>query len=146
VSEEHFGFVPEAELRAVYTDALLEQKGIPLFFRTLGLPGLLSAACSEPESFQVKKALLKSLYQLSALSTKERIVLAEEMAKNKDLCEEILEWWVPGLEAQARNKSSVAQTRQYYAFLESLLAAREYLRAPSVNTRLVLEELFFTIS
>jgi hypothetical protein len=145
VSEERFGLVPEEELREVYTDELLEQKGIPLFFRTLGLPGLLSLACSDPEAFQIKKAFLKSLYQMSTLSFKERIALAEELSQNKELCDEVLEWWVPGLEAAARRQSSAAQIKQYYAFLEALLTAREYLRAPSVNTRLVLEELFFAI-
>jgi hypothetical protein len=129
----------------VYTDELLTQKEVPLFFRTLGLPGLLAHACANPTAFQAKKTFLKSLYQMSTLSAKERIDLAEQLAQDKDICEEVLEWWIPGLQAQARKQSSTNQAKQFFSFLEQALAAKSYLRAPSVNARLVLEELFFIL-
>lgn len=145
VSEKNFSPVGLEELTQRYPDSWLTDNAIPTFFRTFGRPGVLELAALHPEQFQKNKALLSQLYTITQLSTKERLTLAEELAKDVPQAVELLEWWLTGLQAQGSRQEKKEQKIQFYTFLKNIFEVIETLKTTQGNARLLLEQLFFQI-
>ncbi len=144
VTTEVFSVVPEDTLAERYTDDWLKEAGIPAFFRSLGRPGVLEWAKEHPEQFREHKEILAKLYGLSALTTAERLALAEHLATDPARAAELIEWWIPGLRAQAL-RAEGRGVAQYYKLLEKALLAARDLKTRQLNARLILETLFLSL-
>lgn len=144
VTTEAFSMVPEAALMEHYTDNWLKEAGIPTFFRSLGRPGMLEWAKEHPEQFVGHKEDLAKLYGLSALATADRLVLAERLATDPARAAELIEWWIPGLRAQAL-RAEGRGAEQYYRLLEKAVLAARDLKTRQLNARLILETLFLSL-
>lgn len=145
VSEKVFLPVESEELAGQYTDDWLSSHAIPPFFRSFGRPGILESAARNPEQFQGNKDLLSQLYRITQLRTKERLNLAEELAKDTPQTIELLEWWLTGLRSQVERQGKKEQKVQFYTFLKNVFEVIETLKTTQGNTRLLLEQLFFQI-
>jgi DNA polymerase-3 subunit delta' len=144
VTTEVFSVVPEAALAERYTDDWLKEAGIPVFFRSLGRPGVLEWAQEHPEQFVGHKEDLAKLYGLSALTTAERLALAERLAVGPARAAQLIEWWIPGLRAQAL-RAEGRGAGQYYKLLEKAALAARDLKTRQLNARLILETLFLSL-
>lgn len=130
-----FSALKASEVKAFFTGS-----DIPDFFFSLGLPGLIAAALSAPDSFERQKKLLRGLFQLSRLSWKERIALAEEVAEDPDEVGDLLEIWLIGLRHQQDGES--VRSLALATFLEELLETLDRASLREGNPRLLLEKLF----
>lgn len=145
LSEKMFTPVAPLELAQAYPDSWLAEQTIPTFFRSFGRPGVLEMAREYPEQFQKNKELLSQLYKITQLKTKERLTLAEELAKDVPTAIELLEWWLTGLRAQAERQTKKEQKIQFYTFLKNVFEVIETLKTTQGNARLLLEQLFFQV-
>lgn len=145
LSEKIFFPVAADELTQAYPEEWLLEHGIPVFFRGFGRPGVLEAASAHPEQFLQKKEFLSQLYKITQLTVKERLTLAEELAKDVPAAIEILEWWLTGLRGQVIRQEKQGQKVQFYTFLKNIFEVIETLKTTQTNARLLLEQLFFQI-
>lgn len=145
VMEEAFQKVPSVEMEEKYTDTWLQENDIPPFFRAFGRPGVMESASQNKEEFQNKKRLLSQLYTITRLSVKERLDLAENLAANVPEAVQLLEWWLTGLQEQARREQKLEKKSNLYPFLEGILEVISVLKHTQGNARLQLEQLFFQI-
>lgn len=122
------------ELRASFPDS-----SVPDFFFSLGLPGLIATATDSPDVFERQKKLLRGLFQLSRLTWKERISLAEQVAEDPEGVGDLLEIWLAGLRRQ--NEASF-HSLTFAVFLEQLLETLDRVSLREGNPRLLLEKLF----
>lgn len=122
------------ELRASFPDS-----SVPDFFFSLGLPGLIATATDSPDVFERQKKLLRGLFQLSRLTWKERISLAEQVAEDPEGVGDLLEIWLAGLRRQ--NEVSF-HSLTFAVFLEQLLETLDRVSLREGNPRLLLEKLF----
>lgn len=122
------------ELRASFPDS-----NVPDFFFSLGLPGLIATATDSPDVFERQKKLLRGLFQLSRLTWKERISLAEQVAEDPEGVGDLLEIWLAGLRRQ--NEVSF-HSLTFAVFLEQLLETLDRVSLREGNPRLLLEKLF----
>lgn len=123
------------EVRAFFTNS-----DVPDFFFSLGLPGLIAAATESPENFEKQKNLLRGLFQLSRLTWKERVLLAERIAEDPNGISDLLEIWLAGLRRQ-QNEETI-RSLAFAEFLEHLLEALDRVSSREGNPRLLLEKLF----
>jgi DNA polymerase III delta prime subunit len=113
---------------------------VPDFFYSLGLPGLIATASVAPAIFEKQKTLLRGLFQLSRLTWKERIALAEGIAENPDGISDLLETWLAGLQRQQNEER--LRSLAFAEFLEALLETLDRVSLREGNPRLLLERLF----
>ena len=135
----NFRPVSEAELRT----ALPEVTSLPQFFVDLGLPGVLIEALENPNVFAAKKDILRDLFQLSKLSLRKRLALAEALAQQDALLRDVLEIWVVGLMFQSQQRED--RVMKTYPFLDSILKTLHILHRGEGSPRLILEKLFFSL-
>lgn len=142
-----FDFVPEAilkdELATTFPDQSLSE--IAPFFFSLGRPGLVRSAIEHPEVFTTERTLLAKLFRLSTLSLAERLALAEELALHQDRTIRLLEWWLPGLYAQAQKLREKKMTVRFFGLLEEVENTLHLLKTTQSNARLLLEKLFLGV-
>ncbi len=120
--------------------AVPEAAEVPQFFFDLGLPGIIVDAGRSRADFAEKKELLRQLFQISKLPLRERMALAETLARNEQLAQNMLEIWILGLTFQARNREAEARAR--YALIETTLTTFRQLVRGEGAARLALEKLF----
>lgn len=146
VEKIRFDYVPASEIRAGTGSVLSQtkQKVAPFFF-SLGRPGMILRALQDPESFAGERKKLERLFKLSSLPLSERLQLAEDLSKNVPECVRLMEWWLPGLHAQAIQPSDSKYTARFFGFLENAGQALTLLKTTQSNARLVLEKLFLSI-
>lgn len=132
-----FSLVESEVMRQFFPEA----NSLPEFFFTLGLPGIISVAVNNSESFEETKNQLKHLFQLSRLSWSERIKLAEQLSGENDNLEQILSVWLIGL---ARREAST-RTITEGIFLESVIETIDRIAERQGNSRLLLEKLFTAV-
>lgn len=130
-----FSLPSPEEVRAFFDDS-----SVPDFFISLGLPGLIATAEEFPEVFERQKKLLRGLFQLSRLSWKERIALAEDMTEDPDAISDLLEIWLAGLQRQQNAES--LRSPVFAGFLTQLLETLDRISRHEGNPRLLLEKLF----
>lgn len=123
------------EVRTFFNDS-----SVPDFFFSLGLPGLIAVATESPADFEKQKNLLRGLFQLSRLTWKERISLAERIAEDPDDISDLLEIWLAGLRRQQNEETF--RSPAFAAFLEYLLETLDRVSSREGNPRLLLEKLF----
>lgn len=133
-----FPLLPPDEVRTFFSNSK-----IPDFFFSLGLPGLIAAAGETPEVFEKQKNLLRGLFQLSRLTWKERLSLAERMAEDPDGISALLEVWLVGLRRQQNEETW--RSLAFAKFLEALLETLDRISLREGNPRLLLEKLFTKI-
>lgn len=132
--------VPREELQ----QALPEANALPQFFFDLGLPGIVIQALEEAALFGVEKEELRNLFQLSRLSLRSRLALAETLAQNERRAKHLLELWCIGLVFQARAKTE-GEASGRYTFLHIVTQTLKTLSEGSGNNRQVLERLFLSL-
>lgn len=109
--------VEPAKIQAVWPAT----PNVPAFFFDLGLPGIVAQALEYPELFVWKKEQLSLLFQLSKVSWRKRLQLAEILSKDETKAREILELFMIGLAFQARQKTGRAASERYL-LIEDILA------------------------
>lgn len=139
-----FSLVPEAELRtgaelAFGADLL---SSVEPFFFSLGRPGIVCGALSDPKRFATRRDLLRSLFRITSLSPAERIALSEELSSSAQETIRLLEWWVSGLRFMRRGERDPDKIASLFGFLEEVEAATRTIRETNANPRLVLDRLF----
>ncbi len=139
--------VVNIHFRPVSSDCIKQEvtgaSGLPQFFLDLGLPGVVIDALESSEQFASKKQILRNLFQISKLSLRERIALAEELSRDEASTRDILEIWCIGLVFQARSKNTIMTS--HYLFLEQALRTLKSLNRGEGAPRLLLEKLFFSL-
>ncbi|MBI2439129.1 MAG: AAA family ATPase [Candidatus Moranbacteria bacterium] len=137
-----FDFVSEEEMMAT-----IDQNGqdIAPFFFSLGRPGMIFRALHFPQEFIREKEALTRLFKLSSLPLVERMKLAEELGKNIPQAVRLLEWWLPGLHAQALRDTDTWRTARFFVLLELTETTLRLLKTTQANGRLLLEKLFFSV-
>jgi hypothetical protein len=147
VERIRFDYVSQKEIE---TDAhfLFTEKSehaIAPFFFSLGRPGMIVRALLDPQSFVHEQEKLGRLFRLSTLSLSERLQLAEALAKNVPETIRLIEWWLPGLHAQALKNSDEKYMTRFFGLLEKAAQTLTLLKTTQSNARLLLEKLFFSI-
>ncbi|MFZ2299569.1 MAG: AAA family ATPase [Candidatus Moraniibacteriota bacterium] len=147
VERIRFGYVAPEEIEAGIDALFAHDQGhaIEPFFFALGRPGMAVRAARDPQSFAEEKEKLGRLFRLSALALGERLKLAEELAKNVPETVRLLEWWLPGLHAQALKGSDARYTARFLGLLDAVEQTLILLKTTQSNARLLLEKLFFAI-
>lgn len=130
-----FSPLSSAELRACFPGS-----AIPDFFLSLGLPGLVVEAAENPAAFEEKKILLRGLFQLSRLSWKERLSLAEKIVADPDTAVDLIEIWITGLRRQENDRA--LRSPAFAVFLGQALETLDRIALREGNPRLLLEKLF----
>lgn len=145
VKRVHFDFVSEEDMKEGMKEYSQGGLDIAPFFYSLGRPGMIRRALSDPVSFEEEKEKLSLLFRLSTLSVSERLALAEKLALKSDLTIRLLEWWLPGLYSQAMKTKEKNTTVQFFTLLENTEKTVSLLKTTQSNPRLLLEKLFFTV-
>lgn len=133
-----FSLLSADEIRAFFP-----RSDLPNFFLNLGLPGLIAMASEFPQDFEKQKTLLRDLFQLSRLTWKERLVLAEKVASDPDGMDDLLEIWMAGLDRQQGKGTTYPLALA--EFFEALLETLDQLALREGNPRLLLEKLFIRV-
>jgi len=131
-----FSLVPQSELEQFFQ----EEPVLPDFFFSLGLPGLIYDAQSDPAAFDEVKRELRDLFQLSNLSWAGRIALAESLATDPIRAEALLEVWLIGL--SRRLAGTGTEMRAHAVFLEAILETLDVIVSRQGSPRLAIEKLF----
>lgn len=147
VQRTRFDFVPEDEIVRGAEEAFPEEKRneIAPFFYSLGRPGMIVRALDDPESFVLEREKLGKLFRLSALSLAERLQLSEKLSANVPETVRLLEWWLPGLHAQALKTGETKSAARYFLLLESVEQTLGLLKTTQSNARLLLDKLFLSL-
>ncbi len=145
--EMRFGFVPVDSLEQEGPSlGLTVGDTLPDFFFRLGRPGVLFQAVENPKTFQKKKEFLTKLFQISTLSLRARLTLADELAKDIPTLIQLFEWFLPGLYVRTREIKAEEQLKKHLFLLEKLDATLIELKRSEVQPRLTLEQLFLSLS
>jgi len=147
VKHVRFDFVAEDEIKQglekIYQPAALRE--IAPFFFSLGRPGMVIRALSEPENFLEAKEKLGLLFRLSTLSLSERMSLAEKLSSHTEQSILLLEWWLPGLHAQAMKTEERKMMTKFFGLLAEVEKTIVLMKTTQSNSRLLLEKLFLNI-
>jgi len=133
----HFTFVAEHEVRAAFR--LSSEQA---FLYQLGRPGVIARALREPEEFAVICGALNQLFRIGELTLKDRLRLAEDLAKDSFSALRMFAWWIPSLRQRALESDRPEEVRSVYALLGQLGETERILRGTQANARLQLEKLF----
>lgn len=112
------------------------------FFFSLGRPGIVAAALSDPEAFSRHRELLRSLFRISSLSYAERIALSEKLSQSPGDAADLFEWWVSGLRNMRKPDEPKRATIRFYGLLEEIERTIRALRDTNANARLLIDRLF----
>lgn len=145
VERVRFGYVPLEELQSGIMTFIKKETTIAPFFFSLGRPGMILRALSDPQRFMKEQEKLGRLFRLSSLSLGDRLNLAEELSKNVPETIRLLEWWLPGLHTQAQKGENPVQTKRFFLLLETAEQTLLLLKTTQSNARLLLEKLFFSL-
>lgn len=137
-----FDLVPEKELRDSFGK---EGETVPDFFFSFGLPGLIVKALTEKETFTLHKEFLGKLFQISKLSLRERLVLAEHLAEDEETLIPLLEEWLTGLHFRLKERKNGTVTREFLLLLNRLQESISTLTRREGNPRLVLEKMLLSL-
>ncbi|MCW1888452.1 MAG: hypothetical protein KIH67_002760 [Candidatus Moranbacteria bacterium] len=145
LEEIRFRFVGENILKKEGKEhGLMIGTDIPDFFFQLGRPGILFQAKENPKRFLKKKEQLTKLFRLSALSLRERLALAEELAVDVPSSIQLLEWFIPGLYQKAKTLSAENQAK-HLLLVASIQETLFELKRADVQPRMTLEHLFLSL-
>lgn len=133
----------EAGVRTVVPNVSVEK--IPPFFFSLGRPGLILDALRRPAIFQQEQAILARLFRLTTLRPGERLTLALELSQDIPQAVKILEWWLPGLHAQAREQTNRNSLAGFFGLLQRTEETLFLLKTTQSNPRLLFEKLLFSL-
>ena len=139
-----FGLVPEAEIREGVQRSFDEtaRATVEPFFFSLGRPGIVFGALSDPERFVSRRDALRLMLTLRKASASERIALSERLAESVPETLRLLGWWVSGLRAMKYSESDPRQIRATYRLLEDIEETMRLIRTTNANVRLLLDRLF----
>ena len=143
IKQVRFGFVPQEVLAREFGNE--EASDIAPFFFSLGRPGMIFSALRDPAAFSVERELLGGLFRLSTLTLSERLLLAEKMAVHTERTVRLLEWWLPGLYQQSRQRTDRKQMIRFFELFEEIEATLRLLKTTQSNTRLLLEKLLLSV-
>ncbi len=146
--EVRFDFVPEQEIQngiEMMGFPAAEREAIAPFFFSLGRPGMILRALCDPEAFAADRTMLAQLFRLSALSVIERLALSERLGTDVPCAIRLLEWWLPGLHAQAFKAVERGGTGRFFLLLENTERTVGLLKTTQGNARLLLEKLFLGV-
>jgi len=138
-----FSLVPEsvisAGVNALFSDS---SEPVPPFFYSLGRPGIIVGAASDPELFAKRKDQLRPLFKIGSLSFSERLALSEKLSESPAEAADLFEWWVSGLRNRRNRNESPKTTVSYYRLLEEIEKTTRSLRDTNMNARLLIDRLF----
>lgn len=113
---------------------------------SIGRPGEVERIINNKESLKERDLFIKDLGALVNMNLVERLDLAERYSKNIPKTTKILEFWIWFLRVQTfRNLKDDSKTRRYYKLIKKIDRVLEKLKNPSLNGRLILENLFLEI-
>ncbi|MBP5993957.1 MAG: hypothetical protein KA731_03580 [Candidatus Moranbacteria bacterium] len=140
LQRQHFTFVAEEEMQAAFR--LPSEQA---FWYQLGRPGVVALALREPEEFTVMRGVLGQLFRIGELAQRDRMRLAEDLAKDSFSALRMFAWWIPSLRQRALETDRPEEVRSVYALLDQLGEMEKILRGTQANARLQLEKLFLSI-
>lgn len=141
VQHIRFSCVPESEMRML-GEVVNESD---MFLYSLGRPGVLITASQHAEEFADSRALLSRLLRLSELGFSERLILAEDLAKESVRAIRLLTWIMPAFRQSALNAGDTHRTRAIFLFLSAFLETGQLLRGTQANARLQFEKLLLSL-
>lgn len=145
LEEVRFRFIAEDTLKKEGGEyGLIVGTDIPDFFFQLGRPGVLFQAKENPKRFLKKKEQLTKLFRLSALSLRERLSLAEELAVDVPSSIQLLEWFIPGLYQKTKTLSAENQAK-HLLLVASIQETLFELKRADAQPRMTLEHLFLSL-
>ncbi len=113
---------------------------------SIGRPGEVNKIINDKESLDERESFVKDLGSLASINLVEKFDLAERYSKNIPKTVRILEFWVWFLRVQTfRGLGDESKTRRYYQVIKKIDSALGKLKNPSLNSRLILENLFLEI-
>ncbi|HWQ60052.1 MAG TPA: AAA family ATPase [Candidatus Fimivivens sp.] len=112
------------------------------FFFSLGRPGIVASALSDPEAFSRHRDLLRSLFKISSLSYAELLALSEKLSQSPVEAADLFEWWVSGLRNMRKPGESRRATVRFYGLLEEIEKTIRMMRDTNANARLLIDRLF----
>jgi len=137
-----FSAIPEDAMRSGFGSALSGTSAVEPFFFSLGRPGIVAGAATDPDAFSGRRDLLRSLFRISALSFSERLSLSEKLSASPSETAEVFEWWVAGLRNMRKRDDSPKAAVRLYRFLEDIERTTRSLRDTNANARLLIDRLF----
>lgn len=113
---------------------------------SMGRPGEVERIIENNDKLREKEFFVKDLGELGSAELVRKLTLAEEYSKNIPRTIKILEFWVWFLRVQTfRGLKDESKTRRYYKAIEKIDEVLEKLKNPSLNGRLILENLFLEL-
>lgn len=113
---------------------------------SMGRPGEVEKIIENNDKLREKEFFVKDLGELGSAELVRKLTLAEEYSKNIPRTIKILEFWVWFLRVQTfRGLKDESKTRRYYKAIEKIDEVLEKLKNPSLNGRLILENLFLEL-
>lgn len=131
-----FGLVSERELTEHFSDVS------PILWK-LGRPGLAISFRENRELFDEHIRALESLFLFESLSFSERAKFAESLSNDIPYAEQLLSWWIGGLERSIVSLSDTGRRRCLLEILKGVTVTLRDLRRFPGSARLTLEHLFF---
>lgn len=113
---------------------------------SMGKPGEVRKAIDKANGLKNKEDMANDLARLRMLSTAEKLDLAQEYAKDLMQARERLEFWIWMLRLQIfRNLSNRDNIAKNYLVVDKINQALLKMKNPSLNSRLILENLFLSL-
>lgn len=135
-----FTFVSEQEMRSAF-----QLPAEQAFLYQLGRPGVVTSALREPEEFAAIRASLTQLFRVGDLALRDRMRLADDLAKDSFSALRMFAWWIPSLRRRALEADRPEEVRSAYALISRIIEMEKILRGTQANARLQMEKLFLGI-
>jgi len=141
-----FNLVSLEEIKAGFKDEVegnfLEKATI----FSMGKPGEVKKIIDNVDNLKKKEEVANDLGRLRMLSVAEKLDLAQEYSKNLMQAREKLEFWIWMLRLQIfRNLSNRDNVVKNYLIVDKINQALLKIKNPSLNSRLILENLFLSL-
>ena len=113
---------------------------------SMGRPGEVERFLKNGEVYLEREAGIRDLNLLQKMSVAEKFNLAENYAKNINSATEKLEFWIWMIRVQAyKNLNNPELLKKNYAIIGEIDKTLEKIKNPSLNARLILENLFLIL-
>lgn len=142
----NFNLVALDEIRRGFQKRVSEKDLEKISIFSMGRPGEVKKFIGDNSLLSTKELFIKDLGRLATDDLIEKMFLAEKYSKNIPQSVKILEFWVWFLRIQIfRSLEDKAKTKRYYRAIKKITDALEKLENPSLNGRLILENLFLAL-
>lgn len=141
-----FNLVSLEEIKIGFRDKVAENFLEKATIFSMGKPGEVKKIIDDMDNLKKKEEIANDLGRLRMLSVTEKLDLAQEYSKNLMQAREKLEFWIWMLRLQIfKNLSNKDSVVKNYIVVNKINQALIKIKNPSLNSRLVLENLFLSL-